>query len=209
MGRISYNKRPGLLEPDSTFVKLRYVQDLQASVFTTGSTNVYDAFIGNSIYRPDETAGSLVNANGLLYYKQAYTNYVVLGSKCRVTACNNSTTAPRMFYLLPTTDVISSTSALQIIQSQPYVKRTMLGVASGAGNTKTLSSYMSTRKIFGKPGTTVSADLSGTGATSPAKLWNWFIFFHQNSTDTTGPVWYNVEITFYVKFYGRQTLSGY
>lgn len=212
MGRISYFKHRGLITPDATFVKLRYVQDLYTVSFASGSSYSQDEFLGNSIYRPDEINGFVTSANGYSYYGQTYRKYVVLGSKIRVQACNISNTAARMFYVFPANDSLGSSTAANILQSQPYVKRTLLGVATGSGNTKVLSSYMSTRKILGKPGTTIDPQLSGTvgtGSSAPVNGWSWYIVFHQNNTDVTADLIFNVEITYYVKFWDRNTLNAY
>lgn len=191
---------------DATFVKLKFTEPPTiATLGVPGFTT--DTYRGNSAYDPDLSAGG-TSVEGLNYYSQVYGRYVVLGSKI-TTQFFNLSTYVRTVGIIPTTDSSSLTAAASYnaLQSQPYVRRKVLGPVSSSRSCCTISSYMNTRKILGVPSPTGLEYLWAATNANPSTLWYWFLFIHQNDGNAL-QVEYQTTVTMYIKFFDRVNYKG-
>lgn len=184
----------------------KYVDNLALS--PTGGTPVYYQFRGNSIYDPDYT-GTGTQPIGFDQWCNFYDNYNVIASRIRVRAYN--------------TTITSGTTVNAILAVFPSVKQSYSITTDGAVgqvhgknqittyNTQiaNISNYMSTHKLYGKSRQSVLDDdgFSSAVSTNPTKDWYWNIVANNPDESTSITLRVEVEITYYVKMFGRTVLG--
>lgn len=104
---------------------------------------------------------------------------------------------------------ISSTAASVEIYEAPYSKWKQ-GYIYGLGSQDVIKSYMSTSKIYGlgKRAVKDENDFSAAVTANPVSEWHWKMYVWNGTGSTsTSYITMSVKITYYVKFFGRKTLS--
>ena len=195
-GRMSYNIIPSTLLPDTTYVKLKY---FDPALFV-GDTFASQIYRGNSAFDPDQSSGTTTQPSGFDQYAQMYSHYEVIGSSIKVQLCNLSA-EPARIMLIPT---LSETGVLaRQAYTNPYGKVKVIGGVNGNSITN-LSSYMKTKKIFGR--STNSVNYSAPVGANPSSQWYWHLKVESltvNDIDLDG----NVILTYFVKFWQRKILA--
>lgn len=194
------------LQADITFAKLTYFfyVQYQNSAEITGRT-----WRGNSIWDPDQS-GTGTTATGYSYYSVAYNTYCVNGSRFSATFINRSA-QERIVMVLPVTASggMDQTTPYQRALSQPYIKWAVLGPNGSSRSVVTLTSYMSTSKIFGVKDPSQKHLLEANMGADPSKQWYWQTFMYDED-GTSGPIDISIaaSIKYYTKFNERNNIDS-
>jgi len=204
--RTTVSRVPGPLGvADQTLVALKYSQ--QISIGATAGALATHIFSGNSCFDPDVTG----TGHQPFFFDQwaaFYADYTTLGSRVKITPCDQAPTAQGKVITLVPSDgkAVFTTSDQNTIVEQPYAK-TMVYQASS--NLPHLTSYMSTGKIYGLRKDRVNTDsifIASTGS-SPTGEWYWHIGMNPLAGTANVTIELLVEITYYVKFSSRNRPS--
>lgn len=188
--------------PDRLFVKLNYVDDLSGTSSTTTSGWLYS---GNDIYDPLTSLGGH-QPLGSSEYGQLYNRFFVRGSKISVKFVTAN--AGTSVFIIPSNQNVLLPNITTIIE-QPDAKYNV--VAPGVGKT-IMKHYWTTKKAFGTKNIGPQDDpysgyTGGTGTgSSPGNLWYWNIGFRNVDPSTTGSIFAQVKITYYVEYFSRKQL---
>lgn len=196
---------------DAYFVKLNY-NDYRTITVAAGATSQY-VYRGNDCFDPNFT-GIGTQPTGYDQLLQIYNKCTVLGSKIdwEITAPSSGAGPlyPCTFYLYPS----NVATLVGLYQDQPGVKLGMLPCSPSAGPLmKRVRSYCGTAKIFGlnKRAIVDVVNYSCTAGNSPAtdQQWFWQLGLDNTLDGTNTRQWsYRIRITYYCKFWERQTLIG-
>lgn len=192
--------------PDRLRVKLVYTQQEILTQATFATPLEWRAIRGNGPFDPDFFIGG-TQPLGWDQWTPFYNQYVVKASKITVT-CTSTSSGVGVFMILPTVrSTPVSTSGGLYAQQQPYCKYRFVGsIDSGKGNV-TLSHYMTTGKIFGKPMKSIAIDQDYAGFVTglPVDEWFWHIYTYSQSAGSFNPT-FNIRVTYYVEFFDRKNL---
>jgi len=179
--------------PNTIVTKLRYCTflDLTAAAGVVAQ-NIFNA---NSIFDPDNTGVGhqpLYRDN----FANIYDQYVVLGSRIKVTFVSSSTTLGH--YIGITGDDDNTTSSnLETLMEQNNSVHSMIGASSAPPGY--LTATFSPLSKFG-----VAAKDDGSSATAmganPTELWCWKVWALPSDAATTSHCYCKVEIDYTVKF---------
>lgn len=196
---------PGAVCPDHYFVKLKYSATITVSAAATYFNYV---FSGNSAYDPDVTSTGSQPTGFDQLCPALYRRFRVRASKIKVTYMNTGSTSGSYtkVALFPSTNS-TAISDIQLAASQPYSKDSFVS-GNGGNDVKTLSCYMTTKKIFGNR-LINDIDYSGTNSADPAQEWYWQLVCNSvdNATNLTSD-YMDVVITYYVEFFDRTQLTA-
>lgn len=186
---------------DQSLVALKYSQ--QISLTSVAGALATHIFSGNSCFDPDVT-GTGHQPYWFDQWAAFYADYTTLGSRVKITPCDQQPTAQgKVITLVPSDGKAAfGSSNTDLIIEQPYAK-TMVYQASS--NLPQMTSYMSTGKIYGLRKDRVNTDsifIASTGS-SPTGEWYWHIGMNPMASTTNVSVELLVEITYYVKFSSR------
>lgn len=195
------------LLPDTLYIKMPWTTYYQF----TGTNYSNNMFRANSVYDPDYT--SVTNNQPPLFddISNMYQNYQVVASKCKVTFIN-SASLPATVYVYPTTQTTDNNftgDGTYKIENQQYAKHALVAGGLGSKNTVTISSFMSTSKVFGySKNAADDIGFMATGSGNPAQQWYWSVGAYDYSTiDTPLNILAKVQLTYYVKWSKRYTQS--
>lgn len=193
---------PGLIMPDTAYVKLRYNNEYR---FESTLDNHRFVFVGNGVYDPDLTL-STARPGGFDQWMAFYDSYEVIGSRITL-KCTNMIARPFIITLIPKN--FNSSTGINSILEQRYSKYRIMGVPNNSNSTETLSSYMKTRKIIGRQDNSIN--FLGNITNNPSHAWYWQIEIE--GMETAVPPAINlklvlrVTITFDVKFSNRNLVK--
>lgn len=214
--RSKYNKRyskpsietlhRGTLVPDRYFCRLRYSQTVDYRP-TVASPTARQVFRANSLYDPDQSGigGQPLGFDQLM---SLYTYYRVYASSIKVQIMSLSTASSDFikFSLYPT-NISSLDNPTDIASEQPYSKNIFNSTANAGMNW--LSNFMTTKRFLGLKDITQIDALAGTSGTNPSTQWYWVLDYGTvGGVNNINPGYFNVNITFYVEFYGRVDLTA-
>lgn len=210
MGRPSIGVGKSPIIPDKMMVKMKYSSKITLAQSAAG-VSVFQFFSGNSLYDPDVT-GVGGQPEGYDQWSSFYNRYRVYGSKCRVQFTTVGNTNPLQNYevvLAPVTINTGYTTPSDA-RSGPYNKWSLLGLGA---NLPTLTSYMSTAKIFGQNKVTIKSDAQYTGTTgnigtgsNPLTQWFWEVLINSVDPLAQGTVYCYVTLTYYAELFDRTDL---
>ncbi len=190
--------------PDKTMVKLKYCIILDRT--GVGAADQY-VFRGNSVFNPDFTGAGGIHPQGYLEWSNFYNEYRVYASKLEANFTNNTQLMGCAVSLIPS---ISSGGAAsyQASLTTPYVKTKMLGTALG-NNIGTLSNYITSRKVFGRPVKNEDnfAAISGQTGGNPLNLWFWVLEFKSPDSASGIDLQIQAVLTYWVEFSVRKQLD--
>lgn len=187
--------------PDRMMVKLRYSDNFTAT--TTTSMNLQLMTVNNP-YDPDKT-GVGHQPLGWDQWTAFYDRYKCFGSKITLTVLNESTTE-QGFVGLVCKNENTAVANLPTLMEKPYAKiRFIPTEGSGGKNPAYVSSYMSTKKIFGVK--FLDDDYAALTSTSPANVAYWHIYVQAADEVTSCSFRFFVSIKYYVMFYDRKGLT--
>lgn len=155
---------PGVIMPDSAIVTLKFNNNY---VEAPGDDDQTFNLVGNGLFDPDLTK-SAGRPGGFSQWLAFFEKYEVISSHCYIQITNFVNNPMRISLtpkLEPTfTGTISS-------QEQRYVKSMTVGIPNNSTSTRSLSSSMNTRKLYGR--NTDSVNFLGSSTSNPANLWYW------------------------------------
>lgn len=194
--------------PDIIRTKLKYAENKVLSDAVGGITTIQQ-YRGNSIYDPDLT-GTGNQPMGHDQWAAFYSRYKVNACKINVQFLPRSNLAGAgniLVAIIPTVlyTAVSSLTAIEIIQ-QPYVRYTYLTQGDGGKNSARLSSYMTTKKMFGLTNTDEDEYSASFGA-NPVNDWYFTIVALSADESSTMNVQCMVQLTYYTEFKERIVLS--
>lgn len=200
--RTTIARNPGPLGvADQTLVPLKYSQ--QIAITSTAGALATHIFSGNSCFDPD-VSGTGHQPYFFDQWAQFYADYTTLGSRIKISPVDAAPTpVGKVITIVPSDGKVAFVTGDQDrIVEQPYAKTKLYQASS---NMVTMTSYMSTGKIYGLRKDRVNTDsifIASTGA-SPTGEWYWHIGMSPCQTADSCSVQMLVEITYYVKFSSR------
>lgn len=195
--KITYMKlRSGLIMPDQAYVKLRYFFD--ATLFD-GSGDGFNSFSSrlNNVVQP---VFGEHKALGVAEWAQFYDRVRCFGSSIRLTCVNiTPLSAPVRVSIYPSQSNTIPTASANIV-AQPYSRSIYLNGMGNSGSIRTLSHFMTARKIVGRLATDVDYTSSMVGDPGIQLFWN---ITGDALTGTTLEVKVSLRMTFYCQLYER------
>jgi len=191
--------------PDVMQVRLTYSSRKTAQ--GGGATNIQDfIFRGNGAFDPDFATGGQ-QPLGYDQWANFYRRYRVIASKCVVRGTSDATIDSRITVVpMNTSSGISDRS--QIIEA--YMSKTVNTGQDTSQSKGYISHYMPTAVIRGGPSDIVQyeVDLSSLVTDNPANQWYWHVAGHGIGSGAVNFVIdLDIELTYYVQFYDRETLA--
>lgn len=200
---------PGIIVPDRLRMKLWF--DYTASVAQPAQF-VQWKFSGNNLYDPLANTSNK-SATGLAQWSAFFNNYRTFGSKIRVTFNNTSSAQTVVIGVNPTATSGGFPTSIQDMIDRPYSKYKYLGT-SGGQQKGTITSYMSSAKIFGNKNVAVGIrpgyDFPTTQNPDATKALSWAWAVSIGTLDGTTNVSAQLvgRITFYVEFFNRKGITA-
>lgn len=195
----------GSIMPDRLMTRLRY-KGIQKFTISTTTLHTSRRWSPTSVYDVDPLLGSTATA-GFNELASFYNSYRCLASSVIVRAANMSTT-PVMVILIPLNVDPGSAPTLVTVQAwidNPYGKNKL--VAYRGGPVSTLSSRMTTEKIYGSKMIYFDDNFASLTNTIPNNNWYWAIALLASDAVTADTdVLMEVDITMDVEFYDRKLL---
>lgn len=194
--------------PDRQYIKMRW-----NILYNGGSASTSNRYVvrGNSIYDPEQTSSTGGVPFGYDQISGIYDNYRVLGSKYKVEIMpgDNGNGNYVKFALYPTRSLTDYQT--DSLAEEPYSKSCFVG-GSAATSRRFMTSYMSTKKLFGVKSIEQQESFSGlTGGTlvgsNPANVWYWVLDFDSVAGAPIGSTWLNITVVYYVELFNRKTLG--
>lgn len=189
---------------DRTMVKLKYMQRIVLS--SSSGIQASQVFRGNSLFDPDFT-GSGAQPVGFDQWATFYNNYRVRGAKINIQFATAGTTAGSQTWDLCCYPSLSTTvTAQDSSHVQPLAKWKLGNLGS---NTKFISSYVSTAKMFGtnKRSIAINDSYGAAIGSNPTNAWFFIICSQPADQSTSGSCFAYVTITYYTEFYDKQNLT--
>lgn len=195
---VTYQKH---IVPDTAYTVLKYCTGLQMFAASAAANRV---FRGNSVFDPDLT-GAGHQPVGYDQWAQFYDKYQVLASKIIVKARHTSSVNQMtMLSVQPKLEQTNELDYLDIV-GDAYAKSCLMPTDS-AGYYKTLTNYMSTKKMWGKKSISDEDFCAETGL-NPINQWYWIVNIDDVLSSGNQDSEMYVEIHYYVKFYSRAALN--
>lgn len=194
--------------PRSFMTKLVYNQLLDFSGTTDFQNYVFRA---NSVYDPDYS-GAGNQPMWFDEFAQLYHRYTVYASKIEATFINQaSTTGNAPFAHVCVTPKDISTVALDIEDELEYnrAKSSILSRGDGSQGLTTIRHYVNINNILGKSKYEKSDDVvSSVVGSNPSRQVYWHVMGQSMSAGNKFDAYCKVKITYYVKFYQLQQVTG-
>lgn len=191
--------------PDEMYVKLVY-HDSYTHTHTSGATQLWE-FRANSVYDPDYTYTGH-QPTGFDELAALYQRYLVTSSSIEVEASQLSSSGsniPIVVAILPRLEQNAITDINTIVEQQNAVHTTVSGNTADANNHYHISCYRSMNKMFGIKSVANDLDYSATVTTSPNQVAFFSVFSNSANQGSTSIVALTCTLTFWVKFYKKQT----
>nr|WAE42284.1 MAG: capsid protein [Cressdnaviricota sp.] len=186
--------------PDFLDVKLKYIE----TGFKTTSTGYYTAiYSGNGAQGPQITGGFGTGHKPMSWnnWISLYGYYMVKASSIKIQFIPSSTTQVVVY---PIVNSGTGPSTLGQALEFPRVKTCM---CSGANGPTSLRNYMTTATMFGvKSLNNDDQPYCALTSAAPAQQWFWIVGFEDPDLATTTILTCKVEITYYLRFFGRINL---
>lgn len=206
----SYQRKYGQAPPANVIVsqdampsilQTRFPYCANHNITTTLGTAYTYYYRGNSGFDPDAT-GTGNQPNGWDQMSVFYNKVTILGSRIRVTFINLGEIALQACVAPVYTN---SAVAYDVVSTLPHSKEIFIGPYRSGQDIKTVSCYMSTRKIMGKD-PLPNPDLSQSFTANPVSQWYWAIFGQPTDQTTNASFTISVSITYYVQLSERRTV---
>ncbi len=197
--RGSVIRVPGLIMCDTAYTTLRYSQNF----IVIGVASVeHLTFAGNGLADPGLTHSSQ-QPGGFSQWMAFFERYEVISSKFSLKA-TNLISRPYCLTLTPK-NINTSTGADSTIE-QRYSRNKIVGNIANASSTRSMYNKMNTRKLVGRP--VSSVNFTGSSTMNPTAEWYWKVVMDSIEPDPGGGIPLvntdiRVAITYYVKFSKR------
>ncbi len=187
--------------PDKVINKHRFVSQTVMSFSAAAEFNL--EALGNSVFNPMPSIGH--PAMGFNEMILLYQNYNVLSCRCNITVSNVSQ-EPVMVTLIPHRENPFPTGFTAAdLQANPYAKYFVCAPAGDGKATRSMTSFMASRKMFGQEWYQ-SQNHFGTTTSSPAIIWRWAIHASYPVNVTTS-LHITVDLTYYCQWIRRQLID--
>lgn len=193
--------------PDRFFTRLRYSELYAQTYGGLAVPSIYQWRL-QSIFDPNLT-GVGHQPLGHDQFQLLYNRYRVYGVRYKITFVNQETTRHYDIAILLRPNTVTPTKVETILEG-PYCQRGVLGVEGSGQAVRTFSGYCSNPKILGITKNAYKNDdqnqaLIGANSTVAGPILS-TVISNQNTGDT-GTVNVRVELTYYVEFFDRKSLS--
>jgi len=194
------NNNPAIVPP---FINKKLIWELSTQINSTGAI-VNTALRGNSIFDVALSTGTPLAPNGYSQWKDFYTYYEVVGSKCTATASIGQ--AALNIALMPAISIETFGSYANAI-SQPYAVGRTLTLGTGGHDQVVLTRIMRTKTLHGAKLADISPFTANFGSL-PVKQFFWNIIIeHANPTSSAiFSCFLKVRIEYQVRMYGRKVV---
>lgn len=183
--------------PDKITTNLRFWKAFAVNLSATNYAGV--RFMPSAALAPDPLTSD--DPKGFAQLAAIYSSYRVHSSTAKLEVVNPSNVTPVQVCLLPVNlDPGASPSASSVASSleQPYAKRKMSSLIGGP--LTTISSSMSTERIFGSSMVRTDDNFAALVNTIPVNNWYWYITFYSLAVIPGGIVahfFIDMNLTFY------------
>lgn len=186
--------------PDKLLNRHKWVA--QTTLTYTASSNNSIDIVANGLFEPNANVTHPVS--GFAEMAGIYQLYNVLGCRIRVTV-SNPDADPLMVSIFPFKDTLPANLTADDLAANPYSVWKTLAPAGSGGDTKTLSMYMSSKKMFGQRYGQTN-NFFGTVSANPAEIWQYNIR-GTFATDQTITLHLTIELDFYSQWVQRQVID--
>ncbi len=197
--KLSILRVPGLLIPDTTYVKLKY---LHISLVLPTASLVQQVYSGSGLFNPGLGLDS-GQPGGFPQWQAFYIRNQVISSSISIEILNLEANEAQVT-LLPS-NVIGA-SIVEVNMENRYCKNKILGRPSNARSIMKMYNKMGSRKIVGR--SIDSVNYTGSISSNPADDWFWHIGFQglEPANPPTTDLSFNmtVQITYVCKFFERR-----
>jgi len=191
----------GLIMPDRYVTNLKYWKALTYNLSVTNYGS--QRFSPSNAFDVDPLIGGTA-MSGFLELVALYGSYRVVSSKCKLEFANPSSTVPLKVWLCPVNIDPGATPSLAYqlaLPEQPYCKSKTAPLVGGP--ICTLSSKMSTERIYGSKMVLFDDNFSAPVTGSPNNNWFWVVGCYGFAV-IAGITYANVMIDVEVEFYDRK-----
>lgn len=196
-------RAPGVVCPDRTFVKLKYLDVTNQVVGTAGNNYGAIQYTANDAHLAAPIGFSEMSAL-YRYYRVHACSIKIQGS--------NMESFPVLSFIVPqnTSYAVSLLHGQQSFQNAFVRSRTL--APKGGQDRFMLKSFISTRKLVGSNAIRFDDSYAALTSASPGNVWYWYFYVLPNdSLDTftlNNGVRFTTQMTMYVEFYERNILSA-
>lgn len=186
-------------------MKLKYSSYENFMLGGATTSNKYQVFSGNNLWRVRDTTGS-ASPNYFDKWALLYRKYYVAGAKISVTAVQNDAYGSVTGMSLATVPVVRNDNP-DVTIDNALDAMDVSGAKVRTGYHKLyISDYKTTKGMFGQK---TSQDNLYTAAVdaAPDQQWYWAIFLRNNYDTVENDYYLLVKMTFYVRFYKRKLLD--
>lgn len=197
--------RSSAVIPHAYYTKLKFA--FTASWTSTSGLAVY-ASIRSSIGDPTGSLGT-TRPLGAAALDALYTRWTCLGSRCKLTAIQNSVTNKigSNHVLIPHPNTANPFTSIDVIRAGTATgaRQMMINENSTGERDSSISAYASTAQYYGVSNSRIVDDpnFGGTGTTDPSFYVIWIIGAQSADVSTTTSGIYKVELTYYVRYWQR------
>lgn len=199
----------GIGMPDRFLTKLKYSENITLASSGVGTEYKIYQYRGNGLYDTNYTGTGQQPEyfDQLCAASALYTQYLVYASKIVLRCCSTSdsfSSGNVDIAITPSQTLFANTgwAALDDQLASKMTKRVAVVRYDNSG-AKFVKHYAKTDKILDIKDTDDNlAQCAGTNAANPTSCWNWIIGQQgMDRTSTTASVNYNIQITYYVRFF--------
>lgn len=195
-------RQPSLL-PDTLYVKLKWAEIRNVPSDMAVNKQIYDL---NNPFKPVDAVtmpNTFTQPLGWDEWGQFYDNYQCFGSQINVLIFNRGDNLAVGHVLLPVNDAAAG-GTFRELKTNPYARTKYTSGTNGKPFAR-FKQYMSVKKLEGRQ--TKDLDFTASIIGPPVVIKKWILLSEAiNGTDLLN-LFYDVTITFYLKFFGRPTLE--
>ena len=188
-----------LVQPDTFYARLKFNHVYQRAPATV-SDDI--GWIANGPYDCDPGSGVNNQPTGFSQYAALYKQYQVMASKIQITAINNSNLVGQFHVVYPSFD--TTTLSYEDAYTQPYARRMLITNSAGGPGKGRITNFVRIKKFVGRAISDTSYSANVTALPAKQLQWHWHGLSSDQSTNFIGTL--EVAITFYVKFWQRDTV---
>lgn len=193
--------------PEEMTVKLVY-HDSYTHTHTSGAMQLWE-FRANSCFDPDYTYTGH-QPTGFDEMAALYQRYLVTAAMIEVSASPISSAdanVPQVVAILPRLEQNSISDLNTVCENPKAVSANVTGSTSDANNSVTIKKYINIKKILGVKNLD-DLDYSSTVTSSPTQPVFFSVYSCSANQGSTSIMGLTVKLTFWVKFYKKQTTTS-
>lgn len=194
--------------PEEMTIKLVY-HDSYTHTHTSGAIQLWE-FRANSVYDPDYTYTGH-QPTGFDEMAALYQRYLVTGCKIEVEASplsSSGSSVPIVVAILPRLEQNSITDINTVVENPKAISTVVTGNVADANQHYHLSKYINVAKLFGVKSVQDDLDYSSVVTSNPTAVAFYSLYSNSANGSSTSIVALTVTLTYWVKFYKRQTTTS-